>query len=203
MTRNKPCLVGLTGGIACGKSNISNALRSTGAGVIDADSISRSLTAPGGAALSAIRARFGEGVFDGSILNRKKLSDAVFGKPGELAALNSIMHPLVFLEMERQMREMERAPALVLDVPLLYETGYDRFCDEVWCVWAPQDDQVRRLMQRGLTKEEAMNRILSQMPAIEKARRADHVLITTGSKEDTARMATRLWDGLLRRLHVG
>ena len=113
MTRNRPCLVGLTGGIACGKSNLSAALRRHGAVVIDADEISRSLTAPGGLALSAIRGHFGDAVFDDGILNRRKLSDAVFNRPDELAALNGIMHPLVFQEMDRQIAQNQSQTALM------------------------------------------------------------------------------------------
>lgn len=203
MTQNRPYIIGLTGGIACGKSNVSDALRKYGAVVIDADEISRSLTADNGAALPAIRARFGGGVFDGEMLNRAKLSEAVFGNPGELAALNGIMHPLVFQEMEQQMLSHQESPALILDVPLLYETGFDKRCKEVWCVWAPHDSQIKRLMQRGLNLDEALKRIMSQMPALQKAKKADHVLITTGTKQDTANAAIRIWDDLLRRLRIG
>lgn len=203
MRPNKPYIIGLTGGIACGKSNVSAALRKYGAAVIDADEISRSLTAAGGAALPAIRSRFGEGVFNGEQLNRAKLSEAVFGRPDELAALNGIMHPLVFHEMERQMLLLKQSPAIILDLPLLYETGFHSRCGEVWCVWAPQEMQIKRLTQRGLSPEDALKRINSQMPAIGKAKQADHVLVTTGSKEDTADSAVRLWIDLLRRLRVG
>lgn len=199
MTRNRPCLVGLTGGIACGKSNLSAALRRHGAVVIDADEISRSLTAPGGLALSAIRGHFGDAVFDDGILNRRKLSDAVFNRPDELAALNGIMHPLVFREMDRQIAQNQSQTALIADVPLLYETGYEAFCREVWCAWAPLQAQTVRLLQRGLSREEAMLRINSQMPAMDKAKKADRVIITTGCKEDNAQAIILLWDDLIRR----
>jgi dephospho-CoA kinase len=199
MIRNKPFLVGLTGGIACGKSNLSAALRRHGAVIIDADEISRGLTAPGGSALSAIRERFGDTVFDSGILDRRKLSDTVFNRKDDLDALNSIMHPLVFREMERQIAQNQSQTALIADVPLLYETGYEVFCREVWCAWAPLPAQTERLMQRGLSREEAMLRIKSQMPAMEKAKRASRVVVTTGSKEDNARAIIRLWDDLIRR----
>ena len=199
MTRSKPFLIGLTGGIACGKSNLSAALRRHGAVIIDADEISRGLTAPGGSALSAIRERFGDTVFHSGILDRRKLSDTVFNRKDDLDALNSIMHPLVFREMERQIAQNQSQTALIADVPLLYETGYEVFCREVWCAWAPLPAQTERLMQRGLSREEAMLRIKSQMPAMEKAKRASRVIVTTGSKEDNARAIIRLWDDLIRR----
>jgi dephospho-CoA kinase len=202
MTPSKPYVVGLTGGIACGKSNVSQALRDYGAEVIDADEISRALTAPGGVALPLIRERFGDAVFDNGILNRQALAGMVFARPELLATLNSMMHPLVFREMARQ-QALSRALALMVDVPLLYETGYDQSCDEVWCVWAPSEEQLQRLLNRGLSSQEAIARIDSQMPALEKARRADQVLITTGSKQESAQAAVRLWEELLRRLGSG
>jgi dephospho-CoA kinase len=126
----------------------------------------------------------------------------VFARPELLATLNSMMHPLVFREMARQ-QALSRALALMVDVPLLYETGYDQSCDEVWCVWAPSEEQLQRLLNRGLSSQEAIARIDSQMPALEKARRADQVLITTGSKQESAQAAVRLWEELLRRLVSG
>lgn len=199
MTPSKPWLVGLTGGIACGKSNLSAALRAHGAVVIDADEISRALTAPGGAALSPIRQRFGSQVFKGEQLDRVALSALVFPCKSQLDALNAIMHPLVFREMDRLAEQHQEAAALVADVPLLYETGYDAHCREVWCAWAPETAQLARLMARGLSREDALVRIHSQMPAMEKALRADRVIITTGDKEHSAQAVIRLFEELLRR----
>ncbi len=200
MTPSKPYIVGLTGGIACGKSGVTAALRKAGAPVVDADEISRSLTAPGGTALPKIRRRFGDRVFSGDALNRLALADAVFGKPEELAALNDIMHPLVYERIEDEVAAYAQSPAVVLDIPLLYETGYEKQCDEVWCVWAPEAAQVSRLKARGLSESQAKLRVNSQVPALEKAKRAAHVLVTTGPKAETARLATMLWDELIARL---
>lgn len=200
MTQNKPYLIGLTGGIACGKSHLSNALMSAGAVVIDADAISHALTGEGGAALPAIRAAFGEGVFEGEALNRQALAARVFFDAEALKKLNAITHPLIFAEMARQISRHAHQPALVLDVPLLYETGLDARCQEVWCVYAPREEQVRRLVRRGLSEEEARQRIDSQMSGDEKARRSDQVILTTGTKEESASRAIALWRDVLRRL---
>lgn len=200
MTRNSPYIVGLTGGIACGKSNVTAALLAAGAGVIDADEVSRSLTAPGGIALPVLRERFGDGMFMGDELNRKALADVVFADETAREALNAILHPMIFAQMERRAREYAGSPAVVLDVPLLYEVGYDDRCDEVWAVWAPKAAQMERLLARGLTQAEAEMRIASQMPALEKARRANRVLVTTGSRAQTAALAAALWTELLGRL---
>ena len=133
-------IIALTGGIACGKTTLANMLRELGAPVIDADAISRSLTAPGGKALPALRETFGSSVFqDDHTLNRAALAAKVFQNPEQLRKLNAVTHPLI---IERMQSEIERcrksgAPVVVLDVPLLFETGLDRLADETVCVSAP------------------------------------------------------------------
>jgi dephospho-CoA kinase len=191
-------VIGLTGGIACGKSNISRSLKEAGVPVIDADEISRSLTASGGPALPAIREKWGEKVFDGEELNRRALSDIVFSDPAAREALNAIIHPLVLSEIHRKMDETEGP--VVMDVPLLYEVGMDSWCDEIWCAYAPQKEQVRRVRKRGrITYAEALRRIHSQMPVMEKRRRADHMIRTTGTKEESSRAALSLWQDAVKR----
>ena len=191
-------VIGLTGGIACGKSNISRSLKEAGVPVIDADEISRSLTAAGGPALPAIREKWGEKVFDGEELNRRALSDIVFSDPAAREALNAIIHPLVLSEIHRKMDETEGP--VVMDVPLLYEVGMDSWCDEIWCAYAPQKEQVRRVRKRGrITYAEALRRIHSQMPVMEKRRRADHMIRTTGTKEESGRAALSLWQDAVKR----
>lgn len=192
-------VIGLTGGIACGKSNLSRALKAHGVPVIDADEISRGLTAAGGPALGAIRARFGDGVFDGEELNRRALSDIVFSDAEARADLNGILHPMVLAEIHRQM-DAQSAP-VVMDVPLLYEAGMDGWCQEIWCAYVPQKEQVRRVRKRGkVTYREALRRIHSQMPVMEKRRRADHVIRTDGPKEQSAQIVLALWESALSRL---
>ena len=191
-------VIGLTGGIACGKSNLSKALKEQGVPVIDADEISRSLTAKGGAALPAIREHFGDQVFDGEQLNRRALSDIVFSDPKEREALNGILHPMVLSEIHRQMDAADGP--MVMDVPLLYEVGMDSWCQEIWCAYVPQKEQVRRMRKRGqITYKEALRRIHSQMPVMEKRRRADHVIRTEGSKEQSAQIVLGLWRDALER----
>ena len=192
-------VIGLTGGIACGKSNLSRTLKEHGVPVIDADEISRSLTAKGGAALPAIRERFGDRVFDGDELNRRALSDIVFSDPKERDALNGILHPMVLSEIHRQMDAIDGP--VVMDVPLLYEVGMDSWCQEIWCAYVPQKEQVRRVRKRGaITYKEALRRIHSQMPVMEKRRRADHVIRTEGSKEESAAIVLALWRNAIEKL---
>ena len=193
-------VIGLTGGIASGKSNLSAALHALGAEVIDADRISRALTAPGGPALPAIRAAFGNSFFHGEELDRKALGRLVFSDPEALNRLNGLTHPLILQEIRERLRALEQAgvPVCVLDAPLLYEAGLDSLCDTVWCAWLPKEQQIRRLRERdGLTRKEAKRRIASQMPPREKKRRSDLVIDTRGSREESAAQAEKAYLAVL------
>lgn len=195
-------VIGLTGGIACGKSNVSETLRDLGAVIIDGDVLSRELTAPGGEALPAIRARFGDGVFheDGT-LNRRGLGTVIFGNDEARLALDHIMQPLLWALIRRRMEEARAAGSAicVLDMPLLYEAGLDALCDTVWCVYIPEETQIERLTARdGFTREEALSRLRSQMPAKEKAEKAQVVIDTSGSISYTKAMLPELYARELR-----
>ena len=196
-------VIGLTGGIACGKSTISAALREMDAAIIDGDVLSRELTAPGGPALPAIRAQFGDGVFqpDGT-LNRRALGAVIFASDEARARLDAIMQPMLrqmILDGIEAARQSD-APLCVLDMPLLYEANLDGLCDRVWCAWIPRETQLERLMARdGFTREEAEARLRSQLPADEKAARADVVIDTSGSIQYTRDRLPPLFDEELRQ----
>ena len=189
--------IGLTGSIACGKSNVSAALRELGAAVVDGDLLSRELTAPGGKALPAIRQAFGGGVFHGDgTLNRRALGDMVFASGEDRTRLDSLMQPLLRSLILRRMEEARAGGAkiCVLDMPLLYEAGLDTLCDTVWCVHLPRDEQIRRLMARdGLTLQQAEARLRSQLSSDEKAARARVVIDTSGSIDETRAMIPALY----------
>ena len=193
--------IGLTGSIACGKSTVSSYLRGLGFVVADADAISHELTAPGGAALPLLRAHFGEGVFSGNELDRKKLASLVFSDSEQRKALNAILHPLIIARIQDQL-EANDAPATLVfgDVPLLYECGMDAMFDKIWVVSAPRSTQIARLYERdGLTAQEAAERIDAQMPLCEKERRADAVISTDGPVEQTRRQVRSLIDAAIQR----
>jgi len=199
-------IIGLTGGIACGKSNVSAALSALGAVIVDGDLLSRELTAPGGRALPDIRAAFGDGVFhpDGT-LNRRGLGAVIFGDDDKRAMLDNIMQPLLraLIAQRIDQARQQGAALCVLDMPLLYEAGLDALCDRVWCVYIPQETQLERLMARdGFTREEALARLRSQMPAAEKAARAQVIIDTSGSISYTKAMLPALYAEELRQAHA-
>lgn len=202
MKQSKPYVVGLTGGIASGKTGVAKVLREMGMTVLDADEISRSVTAPGGEALEDVRRAFGDEVFDGDVLNRRKLGDKVFNDAAARRQLEEIVHPLVIGKMQR-LTEEAQAAIVFWDVPLLYETGMDRQCGEVWCVYVSFREQVRRVMRRdGLSRKQALSRMNSQMPVAEKKARAEHLIDTSGSYRATRRRVRGLMRDLQRRLQL-
>ena len=193
--------IGLTGSIACGKSTVSAYLRECGFVVADADAISHELTAPGGAALPLLRAHFGDGIFSGNELDRKKLGSLVFSNPEQRAALNAILHPLIIAQIHEKLEAHDAPDTLVFgDIPLLYECGMETMFDRIWVVSVPRDLQIARLYERdGLSAQEAERRINAQMPLGEKERRADAVIRTNGPVEATRRQVRLLIDAAIQR----
>ena len=195
-------VIAITGGIGAGKSTVAGLYRAMGVPVIDADAISRALTAPGGEALPPLREAFGDAVFhaDGT-LNRAALARLVFvDQPERIAQLNTILHPRIIRRVREALAALEAAGEAValLDVPLLYETGMDRLADAVVCVTAPENVRLRRVRGRDrLTREEALRRMQSQYPPQEAVRRADYVLTTNAPRVVTARRARALWRRVL------
>ena len=190
-------VLGLTGGIACGKSTISLTLRELGAVIIDGDVLSRELTAEGGDALPAIRSAFGAEVFhpDGT-LNRRALGAIVFADDGARDTLDGIMQPMIRALILQRIEEARTngAAVCVLDMPLLYEKQLDQLCDRVWCAYIPRKTQLERLMTRdGFTQEEADARLRSQLPAEEKATRADVIIDTSGPIQYTKESVISLY----------
>lgn len=192
-------IIGLTGGIATGKSTVAAMLRRLGATVIDADAISRSLTAKGGAALAPIREAFGDDVFSGAELNRPALAQAVFSDGEKRRLLNSIVHPLVYAQLEvlKEKARREGEKAVVLDIPLLFETGYEKQCDETWLVWLDEEDQRRRLMLRdNMEKRQAIARVNAQMPMCAKRQKATRIIDNSQAAEHTYKQVSELWENV-------
>lgn len=174
-------LVGLTGGIATGKSTVAGMFKRCGATVIDADALAREVVEPGKPAWREIVKTFGKDVINPDrTLNRQTLGAMVFGHPAKLRRLERIIHPRVAREQIRLTKQAARndpKAVVIYDVPLLFEAGIDTRVDTTIVVTANRETQIARLKKRnGLSRAEALRRIKSQMPLTEKRRRADHTL---------------------------
>ena len=186
-------VIGLTGGIATGKTTVSNYLKELGYSIIDADVIARQVVEPGTKGLRMITDTFGEKVLtsDGQ-LDRQHLAQLVFTSSEQLQQLNRILQPII-RERIQELISTSKDPVVVIDVPLLYEQHYEDLCDVVMVVSVQPQQQLERLMNRNhLTMDEAKNRVASQMPLSSKERLADVVIDNNGSVEET-RQQVKKW----------
>jgi dephospho-CoA kinase len=195
-------LVGLTGGIASGKSTVSAMLAERGAEVIDADHIARQVVMPGTPAWCKIRDHFGPGVLfaDGSI-DRQALADIVFADPAKLTLLNEITHPAIFARIADLLEaHHDQDEVVVLDAALLIEAGLAEGVDVLVVVHSPREIQVERLAAKGMGERDASARIAAQLAPERRLERADIVIDNTGSLEGLGRRVDQLWAELQRRL---
>lgn len=191
-------IIGLTGGIGAGKSLVSRRLQELGAYVIDADVVARQVVEPGRAALTKIVQRFGAGVLtDEGTLDRQALAAEVFDNPGARADLEAITHPEILREINRQGEQFLRdnpTGKVVVDAPLLIETGLYQRMHQVWVVTAARGQRVERVIQRdAVSKEQVMRRMQAQSSDEEKISVADEVIDNSGSKGETLKQVDRLW----------
>ncbi|MGD8343837.1 MAG: dephospho-CoA kinase [Desulfobacterales bacterium] len=194
-------VIGLTGGIATGKSTVSAMLKEAGAIIIDADRIARAVVKKGLPAYRQIVARFGTEVLlpDGEI-NRNLLGNMIFNDHRKKQLLNSIVHPHVNEEVNRQLKQIQKThpnAVIVLDVPLLIETGMHDDLSEIIVVYTPQDIQIQRLMQRDhISGADALARVRSQMSIEEKKQQATLVIDNSGTIENTRRQTLDIFKRL-------
>lgn len=190
--------IGLTGGIATGKSTAANLLAKRGAVLIDLDRIAREIVEPGQPALALVAERFGQAVLreDGS-LDRKKLGAIVFADANERKALEAITHPRIRAVMKERMEQHESGEPeilVVVDVPLLYESGLERYFDQIMVVYVPRELQLQRLMERdGISEEDARKRLAAQMDIEEKKARADIVIDNSRDELRLEEQIDRWW----------
>jgi dephospho-CoA kinase len=193
-------VIGLTGGIASGKSTVSRMLKRLGAHIIDADAVVRELMTPGQPTHADIVRAFGAGVLDpDGTIDRRRLGRMVFADPSLLAQLNAITHPRVIQAIQARLGDLERQGqrVAVVDAPLLIEAGMTGMVDEVWVVAVDPATQVRRLMSRDhYSRREAVQRLRAQLPLEEKVKHATRVIDNTGSLARTRRQVRRIWQEL-------
>jgi len=193
--------IGLTGGIASGKSTVARLLAEKGVPVIDADALARRVVEPGSPALAEIAARWPSVVEDGR-LDRKALAAIVFSDPAERKALEAITHPRIRAEAERRFAEAEAAgaPQAVYEAALLFENDLDRELDATILVAAPIEQQIERLRARdGLDRRAAEERLRAQLPLEEKRARATFVVENDADLETLRRRVDAVWDEVVRR----
>ena len=189
-------IIGVTGGIACGKSTVSNELSKYGAKIINADNMAHWQLAPGGEIYNAYIDHFGRDILneEGQI-DRQKVASIVFNDKEQLSWINEMAHPIILKHVRQRLVQYqnEGVRLAILDVPLLYEAGWDKECDEVWVVHLKYGRQINRLMERNnLTLEEAESRIKAQISGKTRRKLADVVIDNNDSKSSTQKQIKRL-----------
>ena len=196
--------VGLTGGIASGKSTVASMLEERGARLIDFDVLAREAESPGRPAWEAVVASFGESILrEDRTIDRSRLGAIVFSDPEKRRRLDRLVHPFVFEEWRRRTAAVERTEPhaiVVADIPLLFEVGMQSMLDVIVLVHIPAEEQMVRLMGRsGIRREEAEARLAAQIPIERKIAFADYVIDNLGALEQTKRQVAELWERLIER----
>lgn len=180
--------LGLTGGIATGKSTADNFFKKRNIPIVDADQIAHELMSKGQASYETIVGHFGEKILAKSgEIDRQKLGAIVFGDKNQLKSLNELTHPLILNNMEEKIMQYQSKgiPLVILDIPLLFEDNLVHYCDATLLITAPFQLELSRLMTRNnLNREDAQKRIASQMPLSEKEKLADYVIENAGTVTD-------------------
>ncbi len=190
-------VVGLTGGIGCGKSSAADVLRSDGIPVLDTDQVAHRLLEPGTTGLMKVLSEFGDHFAVDGRLDRARLGEWVFNRPEELKKLNDIVHPMVFEEMHQWLKStLAHHEHAVVMIPLLFETGAEQWCDRVMVVAADESVVFSRLESRGMGRQAARARMQAQMALPDKISRADVVVWNNGSLEELAAHVRTGWQHL-------
>ncbi|HCW7684023.1 dephospho-CoA kinase [Staphylococcus aureus] len=190
-----PKVIGLTGGIASGKSTVSELLSVFGFKVVDADKAAREAVKKGSKGLAQVREVFGdEAIDENGEMNRRYMGDLVFNHPEKRLELNAIIHPIVRDNMEEEKQEyLKQGYNVIMDIPLLFENELENTVDEVWVVYTSESIQMDRLMQRNnLSLEDAKARVYSQISIDKKSRMANHVIDNLGDKLELKQNLERL-----------
>ena len=193
--------VALTGGIATGKSHVLEVFRRRGVPCLDADELAHGVMAPGTEATTAIADRFGDVLTGDGAVDRAKLGPLVFGDASARRDLEAIVHPAVYRAIAAGLRGFELiggSPLVVVDIPLLYETGHASDFAKIIATVCPLEMQRARLLARGLSAKAAEQRLAAQLSGAEKAKRADYVIRTDATLEETDAQVERVLEALLR-----
>lgn len=192
-------IIGLTGGIGSGKSEIAAYLKELGAAVIDADKVGHEILNPGAPGWQKVVEAFGKEICDSEgRIDRKKLAKIVFQDPQAIEKLNGITHPAILDEIKSRLKNFEKQgyKAAVVEAALLIEAGWAPFMDRIWLSIAPKDITLARLSKRGLSDQEAKARIAAQIPGETKIKQASAVIVNDGSIQELRQKVAKLWNEL-------
>jgi dephospho-CoA kinase len=197
-------LVGLTGSLGSGKSTVANMFHRLGAHIIDADAMVHESLKPGGSCYVKVAWVFGDEIFEGRQISRRKLADIVFRRPKQLKKLMSIIHPEILKEVHGKIRKLKKdkkARLVVIDAPLLIEAGWYKWVDYLIVVKAPKELSVRRVMaQRNLSRSEVLRRMKAQMPTAQKISMADIVIDNKKNLNETRKTVEKIVRVLKNRM---
>ena len=194
-------IIGLTGGIATGKSTAAEYLKEKGARIIDADQISHQISRRGEKGWQLVVDEFGDQILqENGEFDRNKLGEIVFSNPQKRKKLETLLHPLIIYEMKEQAHQyLKNDEIVVFMAPLLYEAGLDRFCDQIWVISSSEEKQIKRLEKRNnFSREEALNRIKAQMPLAEKEEKANVVIENNSTIADLKNKIDLYWEKVLK-----
>jgi len=199
-------IVGLTGGIVVGKSTVASMFRDLGAKIIDADKLGHSVILPNKPAWKKIVKIFGKDILQNDLtIDREKLGKIVFANQALLKKLNEVTHPEITKIIKKEINLARNATnnqgkVLIVDAALIYEAKIDRFMDKIIVVYIDKDKQIKRLIKRNnLSKEEALQRIKSQMPMKEKVKMTDYVIDNNSTLDKTKEQVEKIWKKLVFR----
>jgi len=197
-------IVGLTGGIVGGKSTVASIFKDLGAKIIDADKLGHSVILPNKPAWKKIVKIFGKDILQNDLtIDREKLGKIVFANQTLLKKLNEITHPEITKMIKKEInlaknKTPNQEKVLIIDAALIYEAKIDRFMDKIIVVYIDKDEQIKRLIKRNnLSKDEALQRVRSQIPMEEKAKIADYVIDNSNSLNKTKEQVEKIWQELM------
>lgn len=192
---NGKLIVGVTGSLAAGKSTVAGMLCAKGAHCLDADRISHDILRNDEGVKSKVIGLFGEDVLTGQGVDRRKLADKVFFDNGNLKKLCEVLHPLIISSIQQQAAQVE-GDMIIVDAPLLIETGLKDFVDVIIVVTCGEETSINRAIDRGISREEAENILKNQMPVSEKEKFADYVINSDANLEITKEGVEKIWQNL-------
>ena len=197
-------IIGLTGGIVSGKSTVASMFKDLGAKIVDADKLGHSVILPNKPAWKKIIKIFGKDILQNDLtIDRKKLGKIVFTNQTLLKKLNEITHPEITKMIKKEIDSAKnnthnQEKVLIIDAALIYEAKIDRFMDKIIVVYIDKDEQIKRLIKRNnLSKDEALQRVRSQIPMEEKAKIADYVIDNSSSLDKTKEQVEKIWQELM------